>query len=176
MILPRRFTGVDKRTQKRIAKSIKRARKIGFMPHMSKLLILDKKEIQKKGQDLYVKKYLQNEKDEYNLMHRNDLQSMYPEYAPNEDEFEQKRKDNYTNDLEINFDGEYDIDADELIYQTQLRKQQNIFMRQIKQDIIKKIPEYWQKRLSFRDKSNALVNRVNNKHKNKVIVKKDTAR
>merc|ERR1712192_73716 len=35
MILPRRFTGVDKRTQKRLAKAIKRARKIGFMPHMS---------------------------------------------------------------------------------------------------------------------------------------------
>ena len=51
MILPRRFTGVDKRTQKKLAKAIKRARKIGLMPHMSKLLIFDKEKVQKMQHD-----------------------------------------------------------------------------------------------------------------------------
>ena len=69
--------------------------------------------------------------------------------------------------VEMDITKQYDIDKEELVYQTQLRKQQDMFMKQIKQDIIKKIPEYWQRRLSFRDKSNEMVNRLNNKQKQK---------
>ena len=174
MILPRRFTGVDKQTQKKLAKAIKRARKIGFMPHMSKLLIFDKEKIQKMQHELAVKQFLQNERDEYDMMNMDDLRAMYPEYAPSEEEYEQQRRlmeikgeKKVDEDLEIDFNAQYDIDKDELLYQTQLRKQQNNFMKQIKKDIVKKIPEYWQKRLSFRDKSNQMVNRLHNKQKMK---------
>ena len=160
MILPRRFTGVDKMTQQRLAKAIKRARKIGLMPHMSKLLILDEKKIKNMKQELEIKKKLQSERDEYDLMNVGDLKAMYPEYAPNDDE--QNRSGN---DLEIDFNAEYEIDENELFYQTQLRKQQDLFMKQIKQNIIKQIPEYWQRRLSFRDKSNQLVNEMHNRDK-----------
>ncbi len=176
MILPRRFTGVDKQTQKKLAKAIKRARKIGFMPHMSKLLIFDKEKVQKMQHELAVKQFLQNEKDEYDLMNVEDLRAMYPEYAPNDDEYERQRKmmemkggDDRRMDedenLEMDVTSQYDIDKEELVYQAQLRKQQDMFMKQIKQDIVKKIPEYWQKRLSFRDKSNEMVNRLHNKQK-----------
>merc|ERR1712087_952672 len=68
-------------------------------------------------------------------------------------------------DLVIDFNKEYGIEEEELVYQTQLRKQQNMFMKQMKKDIIKKIPEYWQKRLSFRDKSSMALNELHNKQK-----------
>merc|ERR1712228_997105 len=107
---------------------------------MSKFLILDEKKIKNMKKEMEIKKKLQSERDEQN---RNN------------------------NDLEIDFAAEYEIDESELFYQTQLRKQQDLFMKQIKQNIIKQIPEYWQKRLSFRDKSNHLVNELHNKRKNK---------
>merc|ERR1712154_582471 len=113
------------------------------------------------------------------MMNISDLKAMYPEYAPNDiddDEYRNKTRIEYKeddvdrnnmNDLEIDFSKEYGIDEDELVYQTQLRKQQNMFMKQIKKDIVKKIPEYWQKRLSFRDKSNQMVNQLHQKQKEK---------
>merc|ERR1712130_177911 len=120
----------------------------------------DEKKIKNMKQELEIKKKIQSERDEYDLMNVADLKAMYPEYAP---ESEEQNRD----DLEIDFSAEYEIDENELFYQTQLRKQQDLFMKQIKQNIIKQIPEYWQKRLSFRDKSNALVNELHNKRKNK---------
>merc|ERR1712154_289278 len=73
MILPRRFTGVDRLTQKRLAKAIKRARKIGLMPHMSKLLLLDKEAILKRQQELDMKQFVEAEREEYDLMGVDDL-------------------------------------------------------------------------------------------------------
>ncbi len=43
--------------------------------------------------------------------------------------------------MEMDVTSQYDIDKEELVYQAQLRKQQGMFMKQIKQDIVKKIPE-----------------------------------
>ena len=131
-----------------------------------------------------MKQFLQNEREQYDLMNVDDLRRMYPEYAPNDEEYALQKKEYNPEDardeeLEMDFTREYEIDKEELIYQTQLRKQQNLFMKQIKKDIIKKIPGYWQKRLSFRDKSNELVNRMHNKdkdkHKNKLVVKQHQA-
>merc|ERR1712176_960245 len=114
-----------------------------------------------------------------------DLRAMYPDYAPMNDEELEKMRAGFQekeakrqmdgggdvmeegDDLVIDFNREYEIDEDELVYQTQLRKQQNMFMKQIKKDIVKKIPEYWQKRLSFRDKSNQMVNQLHQKQKEK---------
>merc|ERR1712154_318219 len=155
--------------QKRLARAIKRARKIGLMPHMSKLLLLDEETIRKRQQELDMKKFVEAEREEYDSMGVDDLRTMYPEYAPLNSngqgtESERERSDS---ELVVDFSREYEIEQDELIYQTQLRKQQNLFMKQIKKDIIQKIPEYWQKRLSFRDKSNELVNRLYNQDKEK---------
>merc|ERR1712083_1019047 len=92
MILPRRFTGVDKRTQKRIAKAIKRSRKIGFMPHMSKLILFDRDKIKRMQEDLLIKQFYAKEKEQYDLMTMDDLRAMYPEYAPmNDEELEKMR-------------------------------------------------------------------------------------
>jgi len=181
MILPRRFTGVDKRTQKKVAKAVKRARHMGLMPYMTRLLIFDKEKVQQQLHEFEVKKKLQEERDEYDRMNMDDLRSMYPEYAASDEQYDALKAElqlqqqatggggAVPSEFEIDFSKEYDIKEEEILYQTQLRKQQNIFMKQIKQDIVKKIPEYWQKRLSFRDKSNKLLNKAIKSEKQKSI-------
>merc|ERR1711972_824030 len=45
MILPRRLTGLSAKFQRRLAKTIRKARFMGFLPHMTKLLIVDKEKV-----------------------------------------------------------------------------------------------------------------------------------
>lgn len=152
MILPRRLTGIDIKHQKKIARAIKRARVLGFMPFRSKLLILDKREIRNKVKQNEMKRVVQSEEemDAYDPITKQDLHEMYPEYENYH--FEEDTNDD---NLELfDFKKVYEIDDEELerIDNENHTNDHAIFLRELKQDIMLQIPEYWKKRMEFRSK------------------------
>ncbi|ETO22867.1 ribosomal protein S18, partial [Reticulomyxa filosa] len=89
MLLPRFMTGLDKKSQRRVAEAVKRARHMGLMPYTSKLLILDKDKIKRAKEDHDVRNFFYQEKDQYDPLTIEDLRKMYPEYTPDDGEYQQ---------------------------------------------------------------------------------------
>ena len=190
MILPRRLTGINPKHQKKIVRSINRAKKMGFMPPMTKLVILDKKRIFDRREASLISKFKYNEREFYDPLTIDDLEQMYPEYKSKEEDDNDNGdtnigEDDYIENIRkeelIDFQSLYQVKDSELDYQSKLKDDQTMFMKEIKQDIMKQLPQYWQNRIKFRnEQAKIMEERIERKaqqiEKNKIEREKQRAK